>query len=75
MPVAKKDFIVKEGIVLEALPDGKFVIKLKDEEKEVTGYLSGKMRRFKIWILAGDMVKVEFSEYDDNTCRIVYRFK
>ena len=73
--MAKKDFIVKEGVVLEALPDGKFIIKLNDEEKEVTGYLSGKMRRFRIWILPGDLVKVEFSEYDDSICRITYRFK
>ncbi|PJA41025.1 translation initiation factor IF-1 [candidate division WWE3 bacterium CG_4_9_14_3_um_filter_34_6] len=73
--MAKKDFIVKEGVVTESLPGSKFIIKLKEEEKEVTGYLSGKMRRFKIWILPGDLVKVEFSEYDENTCRIVYRFK
>lgn len=73
--MSKKDFIVKEGIVVDALPDGKFTVKLDTEDRIVTGYLSGKMRRFRIWILPGDRVKVEFSEYDNDTCRITYRFK
>ena len=63
------------GTVLEALPDGKFKISIDDEEREVVGYLSGKMRRFKIWILPGDKVKIEFSRYDDKNGRITYRFK
>lgn len=74
--MSTKDFIVEEGTVIEALPDGRFRIKLDgEEEREVTGYLSGKMRRYRIWILPGDRVKVEFSKYDKNTCRITYRYK
>ena len=73
--MSNKAFIEKEGTVIEALPDGKFKIELANEEKEVMGYLSGKMRKFRIWILPGDKVKVEFSEYDNDNCRIVYRFK
>lgn len=72
--MANKDFIEKEGVVLEALPGGKFIVKLEDDT-EVTGYLSGKMRKHRIWILPGDKVKLEFSEYDPNNCRITYRYK
>jgi translation initiation factor IF-1 len=70
-----KDTIEKEGVVTEALPGGKFKIKLDNEDNEVTGYLSGKLRKFRIWILPGDRVKVEFSKYDLENCRITYRFK
>ena len=72
--MGKKDFIEKEGTIVEALPGGKFKI-LLDDDREVVGYLSDKMRRFKIWILPGDKVKVEFSKYDDANCRITYRYK
>jgi len=76
--MSTKDFIVKDGTVIEALPDGRFKIKVvneEEQEREVVGYLSGKMRRYKIWILLGDRVKVEFSQYDPNNCRITYRYK
>ena len=72
MPKKEEEKVL--GLVTEALPNASFRVKL-DNDQEIIAYLSGKMRRFKIWILAGDMVKAEFSEYDDNTCRIVYRFK
>ena len=71
----KKGFVEKIGTVVEALPNGKFRIKLEDDDREVVGYLSGKMRRFRIYILLGDKVKVEFSKYDDSMGRITYRFK
>ena len=73
--MAKKYFIEKMGTVIEALPDGKFRIKLDDEDREVIGYLSGKMRKFRIYILLGDKVQIEFSEYDLTNGRITYRFK
>jgi len=73
--MTKKDIIEKMGTVLEAFPDGKFLISLDEEEVQVTGYLSGKMRRFRIWILPGDKVKLEFSKYDEKIGRITYRFK
>jgi len=72
--MANNEFIEKEGTVIEALPGGKFKILLEDDV-EVVGYLSGKMRRFRIWILIGDKVKVEFSKYDNSNCRITYRYK
>ncbi len=73
--MAKKDLIEYTGTVVEALPDGKFKIKLDDEDKEIVGYIAGKLRKFKIYILPGDRVKVEFSKYDLENGRITYRLK
>ena len=42
---------------------------------ETTGYIAGKMRRYRIRILPGDRVKVELSAYDLNRGRIVYRYR
>ena len=73
--MAKKDLIEYTGSVVEALPDGKFKIKLDGEDKEIVGYIAGKLRRYRIYILPGDKVKVEFSKYDLETGRITYRLK
>ncbi|MBI2625208.1 MAG: translation initiation factor IF-1 [Candidatus Nealsonbacteria bacterium] len=62
------------GNVLEALPNLLFKVKL-DDGKEVLAHLAGKMRIFKIKILAGDRVTVEMTPYDERRGRIVYRGK
>jgi len=64
----------KSGIVLEALPNAHFKIKL-DDGNEINGYLAGKLRIFKIKILPGDRVTIEMSPYDNTKGRIVYRGK
>lgn len=66
--------IRKEGVVLEAFPGASFKIQL-DEGREVLAYLSGKMRLHHIKVLPGDRVTVEFSPYDEQRGRIVYRSK
>ena len=63
-----------EGTVVEAYPGGKFRIELENGH-EITGYLSGKMRRYYIRVLLGDRVAVEMSPYDLERGRIVYRYK
>ena len=70
----KEDKVEVEGIVVEALPNTMFTVKL-DNGHTVMGYLSGKMRRYYIRILLGDRVKVEMSPYDLSKGRITYRFK
>lgn len=70
----KKDFIEITGEVLELLPAGAFRLKLENN-KEILGHLSGKMRMNKIRLLPGDKVKVELSPYDLTKGRIVYRSK
>jgi translation initiation factor IF-1 len=73
--ITKKDNkIAVEGVVTEAFPGGKFNVKLEDGH-ELTGYVSGKMRRYNIRVLLGDRVKVELSPYDLDRGRIVYRYK
>jgi len=69
-----KKVVRKEGRVVEALPNAFFKIVLEDG-KEITGFLSGKMRLNRITILPGDKVTLEMSPYDDNKGRIVYRLK
>lgn len=71
----KKDFqerIRKEGIVLETLPSLKFKVKLNDN-REILAHLAGRLRLYRIKILAGDKVTVEMSPYDEHKGRIVYR--
>ncbi|OGZ69716.1 MAG: translation initiation factor IF-1 [Candidatus Staskawiczbacteria bacterium RIFCSPHIGHO2_02_FULL_42_22] len=66
--------IKREGRVIEALPNAFFKVVL-DDGKEITGFLSGKMRLNRIKILPGDKVTVHMSPYDDKKGRIVYRLK
>lgn len=70
----KLKVIKKEGRVLEALPNAFFKIQLEDG-KEITGFLSGKMRMNRITILPGDKVSLEMTPYDESKGRIVYRLR
>jgi translation initiation factor IF-1 len=61
------------GVVVEALPNTTFLVRL-DEGKEILCYLSGKMRKYRIKVLVGDKVEVEMSFEGDTKGRIVKRF-
>lgn len=65
------DKLKQEGVVIEALPDTKFKVKLQDS-REILAYLSGKMRMNYIKVIIGDRVLVELSP-DGARGRIVYR--
>ena len=67
-----RERIREEGIVLETLPSLKFKVKL-DNDREILAHLAGRLRLYRIKILAGDKVTVEMSPYDDYRGRIVYR--
>ncbi|WGH28145.1 MAG: translation initiation factor IF-1 [Candidatus Shikimatogenerans bostrichidophilus] len=71
--MVKQKSIVMDGIVLEALPNAMFKIKLKNNNI-IIGHISGKIRKNYIRILPGDKVKIEFSSYDKNKGRIKYRY-
>lgn len=60
-----------EGIVIEALPDTKFKVRLEND-REVYSYLSGKMRMNYIKVMLGDKVTLELSP-DGSKGRIIYR--
>ena len=69
-----KKIIKLEGRVIEALPNAFFKV-LLDDGREMTGFLSGKMRLNRIKILPGDKVTLEMTPYDEKKGRIVYRLK
>ena len=66
---AKEDKVELEGEITESLRNGMFRIQL-DNGHQTTGYVSGKMRRYRIRISLGDRVKVELSSYDLDRGRI-----
>jgi translation initiation factor IF-1 len=69
----KDNVLVVEGEVLENLPNTLFKVKLKEGEKVILCYLSGKMRKNYIKILPGDKVRIEITPYDLDRGRITYR--
>lgn len=72
--MAKEEFIEFEGHVEEALPDGRFRVKLENGH-EIIAYTAGRMRKSRIRSLAGDRVTVEMTPYDLTKGRITYRHK
>ncbi|WKZ26731.1 MAG: translation initiation factor IF-1 [Candidatus Paceibacterota bacterium] len=52
-----------QGVVVEALPDTLFKVKIDNQDKELLVYLSGKMRLYRIRVMVGDKVLVEIDPY------------
>ena len=72
--MAKEELMEIDGVVTEVLPNAMFRVKLENDH-EVLAHTAGKMRRFRIRVLAGDKVTVEMTPYDLSKGRITYRFK
>ena len=72
--MSKDDVIEVEGVVVEALRNAEFRVRLTNNH-EVIAYVSGKLRIHSIRILPGDAVKIEMSPYDLTKGRIVWRTK
>ena len=72
--VAKEELLQIDGIVSEVLPNAMFRVKL-DNEHEVLAHTAGKMRKYRIRVLAGDRVSVEMTPYDLSKGRINFRYK
>ncbi len=70
--MSKNDAIEMTGKVVEVLPDSKLRIELETGHS-VLGYLSGKMIKNRIQVMAGDNVIVELTPYDLSRGRIVRR--
>ena len=70
----KQESIEMEGTVVEVLPSAMFRVDLTNGHR-LLATTAGKMRRFRIRILAGDRVTVEVSPYDLNRGRITFRHK
>ena len=67
----KKEKVIKQGSVIESLPNAYFKVKMEDG-KEILAHISGKMRLFYIKVMLGDRVIVELSP-DGERGRIVKR--
>ncbi len=72
--MSKEDVIEVEGIVVDALPNAMFKVKLENGY-EVLAHISGKLRQNYIKILPGDKVTMELSPYDLSRGRITWRAK
>lgn len=72
--MAKEDVIEVEGVVVDALPNTNFKVKLENGHI-ILAHISGKLRMNYIRILPGDKVLVELSPYDLTKGRITWRNK
>ena len=70
--MSKEEKITLDAEVTEALPDAKFRVKLPNGQ-QIIAYVSGKMRKFFIRIVPGDLVTVELSPYDMTKGLITFR--
>ena len=70
--MAKEDLIEMRGVVNEVLPDSRFRVTLENGH-QLIAYTSGRMRKHRIRILAGDKVSLELSPYDLSKGRIQFR--
>lgn len=61
--MVKQEKELTEGLVTELLPNAMFRIEVKDSGEEVIGFLSGKMRKFRIKVLVGDTVLMVVDPY------------
>ncbi len=72
--MAKEDLLEFDGVVAEILPNTMFRVRL-DNGHDVLAHSSGRIRRNRIRILAGDRVTVEMTPYDLTKGRINFRHK
>ena len=71
---SKEEGIELDGVVTENLSNGRFRVKLEND-MEILGHISGKIRTHYIRIMIGDKVKIEMSPYDLTIGRIVFRYR
>jgi translation initiation factor IF-1 len=70
--MAKEELLEMQGVVMEVLPDARYLV-LLDNGHKLVAYTAGKMRKHSIRILAGDKVTLELSPYDLSKGRINFR--
>ena len=72
--MAKEELLEFNGTVKELLPNAMFRV-LLDNNHEIIAHTAGKMRKFRIRVLAGDRVTVEMTPYDLTKGIITFRHK
>ncbi|MSP67842.1 MAG: translation initiation factor IF-1 [Alphaproteobacteria bacterium] len=73
--MAKEEVLEFTGTVTELLPNAMFRVILDENNHEILAHTSGKMRKNRIRVLAGDHVTVEITPYDLTKGRITFRHK
>lgn len=69
-----ENIIPQDGVITKILSGSMFRVKLENDY-EILGILSGRMRQYSIRLAIGDKVRIEMSAYDLTKGRIVYRHK
>ena len=72
--MVKQDTLTFDGVVKDLLPNAMFKVKLENDH-EILAHSSGRMRKNRIRVLAGDKVTVEMTPYDLTKGRITFRWK
>jgi translation initiation factor IF-1 len=72
--MAKEEMIEMEGTVTEVQRNSRYRVQLENGH-EISAYTAGKMRKFRIRVVAGDKVTIEMSPYDLTKGRINFRHK
>lgn len=67
------DLLEFDGEISEILPGQTYRVTLQENKLSIICYTGGKMRKNKIQLVTGDLVKVELSVYDLTKGRITYR--
>jgi len=70
--MAKEGILEFEGSIVEVLPNQMFKVELENGHVVIC-YTGGKMRQFKIRLVAGDKVRIEMTPYDLEKGRITRR--
>ena len=71
--MAKEEAIELKGKVLQDLSHGTYKVELENKH-EILAHPCGKMRKYSIKIMPGDIVSVELSPYDLSRGRIKFRY-
>jgi len=70
----KEELLEFKGTVTEKLPNAMFRVLLENGHT-IIAHTAGKMRKFRIWIMVGDLVNIEMTPYDLSKGRITFRYK
>ena len=71
--MSKEETIQMAGEIVETLPNATFRVKLENGHQFIA-HTSGRMRKNRIRILAGDKVRVEMTPYDLTNGRVILRY-
>jgi translation initiation factor IF-1 len=72
--MAKEEMIEMEGTVTDVQRNSRYRVTLENGH-EILAYTAGKMRKFRIRVVAGDKVTIQMSPYDLTKGRINFRRK